>query len=448
MKRIKSILTTIVVLGILLTACQKVLDVYPALQIYDEAALNTVQGLQTALIGAYDKLQSGYLYGGRIWVGGDMLADNVVKSGDYALVYEEIQMINKQLSPDNLITAVLWSDGYNAIYIVNRILQAIPLVYGDSISVERNTIEGECLFIRSMLYFDMVRYFGNPTSGFGVPLVIVPQDITEQPPRATIEDVYTQIIGDLERAKTILPLVKNNNNHATSYAAEALLSRVYFYHKDYNKAAIAATDIIESGQFTLVDSVKDNYLDQTVSSETIFALISTTLDPSCGTLNGYYRIASKPRFIPANSLIKIFLFTGGLADQRYTKLFIESGGKLYTTKFDNRYMDVPLIRLAELYLTRSECRANMGDTVGALADVNVIRARSGLPDLTYTLQSKLLQDIYYERTKELFFEGDSFFNMKRLEKNISNENLLWNDPKLLYKIPQRELDVNPKLEQN
>jgi len=244
-------------------------------------------------------------------------------------------------------------------------------------------------------------------------------------------------------------MVKNNNNHATAYAAEALLSRVYFYHKDYDKAAVAATEVIESGQFSLVDSVAENYRDMTVTKEMIFALVSTQLDPSCGTLNGYYRLASKPRFIPSNGLIKIFLFTGGLDDQRYTKLFIESGGKLYTTKFDSRYMDVPLIRLAELYLTRAEYRAMANDITGAQEDVNMIRARAGLHDITDTITDKLLQDIYYERTKELFFEGDNFFNQKRLERtNISNLGLSWDNERLLYKVPQREIDVNPNLVQN
>jgi len=255
-----------------------------------------------------------------------------------------------------------------------------------------------------------------------------------------------RIIGDLEKAKTLLPMVKNNNNHATAYAAEALLSRVYFYHKEYDKAAVEATNVIESGQFALIDSVKNNYLDMTVSDETIFALISTTLDPSCGTLNGYYRKASTPSLIPSISFLK--LFTGTPNDQRLKTLYKEINGKYYLTKFDHRYFDVPLIRLAELYLTRAECRVEAGDITGAQADVNMIRARAGVPDLTYTDPSTLKKFIYYERAKELAFEGDNFFNQKRLGRYISALNLPWNSERLLYKVPQREIDVNPNLVQN
>jgi hypothetical protein len=447
MKKINKYIAIIAVFGILFASCTKVLDVTPKLQISDATALTTPIGLETAVVGAYDRLQSGYLYGGRIWVGGDMLADNVKKSGDYALVYEEIQMVEKNLSADNLITAVLWSDGYNVIYIVNAVLQAIPSVYGGAVSDESKRIEGECLFIRSLVYFDLMRYLGNPNNNLAVPLILVPQSISEQPPRATIDEIYAQIIPDLEKAVTLLP--ESNNNHATSYAAEALLSRVYFYHREYDKAALAATSVIESGKFSLVDSVAANYQDMTITSEMIFVMMSTQLDPSCGTLNGYYRQASPARFIPSNGLIKTFLFTGGINDQRYTKLFKLVNGKLYTTKFDNRYMNVPVIRLAELYLTRAECRVEAGDITGAQEDVNVIRARAGLPNITSTAPDKLKLDIYYERAKELFFEGDNFFNQKRLEKaEISDLKLPWTSPRLLYKVPQREIDVNPNLIQN
>lgn len=442
MKNIKLIIAFFGLVGLLFTSCEKVLEVYPTLEISDETALNTGQGLQTAVIGAYDRLQSGYLYGGRIWVGGDMLADNVKKSGDYALVYEEIQFIEKSLSPDNLITASFWSDAYFTINIVNRVLQAMPDVT-DLQPEERDIIEGECLFIRSMLYFDMTRYWGNPTNGLGVPLILEPTSIDAQPARAQSDVIMQQVINDLQRAADLLP--EKNNNRATSWAAKALMCRVYFYNEDYENSALMATEVIDNGPFALVDSVQYNYQDETLTDEMIFVMVSTQLDASCGTLNGYFRKASTPRFSPSNKLLELFRFTGGEQDQRYTKLFAVIDGKSYTTKFDSRYMHVPLIRLAEMYITRSECRFRADDEAGALEDLNVIRERAGLdPETNVTLTF-----ITRERTKELFFEGDDFHNQRRLKKDkISNLELPWNNSRFLYKIPQRELDVNDNLVQN
>jgi hypothetical protein len=108
-------------------------------------------------------------------------------------------------------------------------------------------------------------------------------------------------------------------------------------------------------------------------------------------------------------------------------------------------MNVPLIRLGEVYLTRAESRFNLGNTVGALSDLNQTRRRAGLID-TLTIDPN---QIYYERSKELVFQGDNFFNMKRLQKQkISDDQLPWNDVRLMYLIPQREMDVNPNLVQN
>ncbi|MCK5823308.1 MAG: RagB/SusD family nutrient uptake outer membrane protein, partial [Bacteroidales bacterium] len=135
---------------------------------------------------------------------------------------------------------------------------------------------------------------------------------------------------------------------------------------------------------------------------------------------------------------------GGNTDQRLLQFFTkESDGKFYTKKFDDRYMNVPVIRLAELYLTRAESQFNINpsDTI-ILHDINIIRRRADLPDLSSVSSSA----IYLERTKELVFEGDNFFNMKRLQKTIAGYD--WDDVKLLFKIPQRERDVNPNLTQN
>ncbi|RLD63687.1 MAG: hypothetical protein DRJ01_03100 [Bacteroidetes bacterium] len=443
MKNINKLLIIIATISIIFTSCTDVLDVEPKMELSDQTALTTTFGLQTAIIGAYDRLQSGYLYGGRIWVAGDMLAENVQKSGQSALVYEEIQMMNKNMSPDNLITSVFWSDAYATINLVNQVIAAIPVVEesGDvDIADSKNRIEGEALFIRALLHFDLVRYFGNPNTGEGVPLLTEPTGVDGKPARASIDAVYSQVIADLKRAADLLP--EANNDRATSWAAKAILSRVYFFQKDYANAVIQANDVIENGGFKLADSVQQNF-SSTLSDEVIFAIMSTATDASCGTLNMYYRIKSTPRFCPSNDIISYMTY-GGNTDQRLLQFFTkEADGKFYTTKFDDRYMHVPVIRLAELYLTRAEAQFNINpsDTI-VLHDINVIRKRADLAELSSVTSTA----IYLERTKELVFEGDNFFNMKRLEKKIAGYE--WNDVNLLFKIPQRERDVNPNLTQN
>ena len=124
--------------------------------------------------------------------------------------------------------------------------------------------------------------------------------------------------------------------------------------------------------------------------------------------------------------------------------FVLSGGSYYSMKHLDRFGDVPVIRLAEMYLTRAEANFRNTTSVGAtpLADVNIIRARAGLAPLT----TVNLAAIVKERTLELAFEGHNLHDVKRLQTAVGT--FAWNSPKLIMPIPQREMDVNKKLVQN
>jgi hypothetical protein len=442
MKTIKYLSAIILAGFVLLTSCEKVLEVEPKMDLSDKTALTTTFGLQAAIIGAYDRLQGGDLYGGRIWVSQDMLAGTVKISGEQNTVYEELQMLNKTMSGDNRITTSFWSNAYFTINLVNSVIQEIPNVDDAEIEANKDRLEGEALFIRAMLYFDMVRYLGNPNTGEGVPYITEPTGIDYKPARDNIETCYQNIISDLKRAMELLPA--SNNDRATSIAAEALLARVYFFHEDYALAEEACTNVINNFSGGLEENIVDNY-SSTKSKEMIFGIMSTETDASCGTLNGYYRFKSSAKFSPSNDFIQLLASETGAGDNRVLQLYANYEGKFFTKKFDDRYMHVPLIRLSEMYLTRAECRLINDPTDadgGSLADLTVIRDRAGLPKLP----KSNLTAILIQRIKELSFEGDYMHNMKRLKRDVAG--LPWNDIRLVFKIPQRELDVNDNLTQN
>lgn len=439
MKTIKYISLFLSVL-VVLASCEKMLDMEPKMDLSDKTALTTTQGLQSALIGAYDRMQGGDLYGGRIWVSGDMIAGNVKISGEQNTVYEELQMLNKTMSADNRITASFWSNAYFTINLVNNVIKEIANVNDADIAANKDRLEGEALFIRALLYFDMVRYIGNPVSGLGVPYLQEPSGIDAKPARDNMDVCYQNIIADLKRAAELLPA--SNKDRATKWAAKALLARVLFYQGDYPGSVQACTEVINGGGFTLEPQIISNY-SATKSKEMIFGIMSTEADGSCGTLNGYYRYKSSGKFSPSNDYIQVLASEKSAGDNRVLQLYENIDGKFFTKKFDDRYMHVPVLRLSEMYLTRAESRAMINpDDPEALADLNVIRHRAGLSDA----KKATLSAIYLQRIKELAFEGDHFHNMKRLKKDIAG--LPWNDGKLLFKVPQRELDVNPNLKQN
>ena len=110
-------------------------------------------------------------------------------------------------------------------------------------------------------------------------------------------------------------------------------------------------------------------------------------------------------------------------------------------------MNTPVVRLAEMYLTRSECRAQQGNASGALADVNIIRQRAGLKDLPGTTAgNSLITAIRRERNLELAFEGDIFLERKRQRRNLKQRP--WNDAALIFKIPDIEMNANTLCVQN
>ena len=462
MKTIKNIAAFVVLAAFGLSSCEKVLDVSPTVDLADEVALNSTIGLNAALMGAYDKLQNGYLYGGRYWVSPDMITGTVKVSGLQNTVFEELQMLNKTMSgQSNQIVQVTWQVSYEAIGIVNRVLEYLPKVNDADMTDDiRQRIEGEAKFIRGIVFFELTRLYGFNVKGQGplaVPVFTEPLGPFDTPPRATIDQAYTQIIADLEDAASLLK-DKNTSGRATDLSAEAYLSRVYFYQENWPKVIEAADYVIDqfSGKANggLADDVLDCFGTGTPPAEVLFAVLSSGTDDASGTLRGYYRLASNAKFsLDGSYLGKIganVIAGDDDARARVDHTFINLEGKVYTTKCDIEYHNIPVMRLAEVYLNRAEARVNTGDGSGAADDLNVVRNRSGVSDITGSAD---LGDCESERTIELYLEGDYYHNMKRLEKtnfakDISGNRYNWDDVRIVFPIPKSQLDVNPNLLQN
>ena len=101
-----------------------------------------------------------------------------------------------------------------------------------------------------------------------------------------------------------------------------------------------------------------------------------------------------------------------------------------------------IIRLAEMYLTRAESRAlkAVPDLTGALADLNVIRSRAGLPSSTTSVATTLVTEILADRYWEFAHEGHAFFDFKRTNRLSTLTGFTGlNTFRALYPTPQREI---------
>ncbi|MBD3749835.1 MAG: RagB/SusD family nutrient uptake outer membrane protein [Sphingobacteriales bacterium] len=432
-----------------LVSCDKQLNIQPTQSIDQSKALLTSGDVMVALNGAYSALGSADLYGGRVFLEADFLGDNGYI--DWSGTYQGLtQIINKAIPANNGFVNSVWADGYSTINDVNNVLANLDKVNVTS----RDAVEGQAKFIRGAVYFDLVRMFGkayndgDPTTNLGVPLVLTPTqgvDASNNVSRATVAAVYTQAITDLKDAEAKLPA--SNGFFASKYAAAAMLSRVYLQMGDYTNAATEANTVIESGKFSLTADYVDAFPLKGFSaggntSEDIFAMQVTTQTGFNG-FNEFYDSGDYAGRGDA-AITDAWVNTYESGDQRLNTYFV-SGGSNFIGKFSNPYGNVSIIRLAEMYLTRAEANLRLGGVpIGGVTptdDLTTIRTRVGLAPVIATLPI-----ILNERAHELAFEGFFLHDAKRTQTNIGN--IAWNDNKLVFPIPQREMDANPNLVQN
>jgi hypothetical protein len=130
------------------------------------------------------------------------------------------------------------------------------------------------------------------------------------------------------------------------------------------------------------------------------------------------------------------------ADSRLIGLYY-LGETRSTSFFCGKWKDfaqnLPVVRIAEMYLTRAECNLRLGTNVGASPNNDMAKLRNTQRTNTSFASSVTLDDVLKEREIELAFEGLRIHDLKRLEKSTGL--FPWNSPKLIFPIPRREVDA-------
>jgi hypothetical protein len=130
----------------------------------------------------------------------------------------------------------------------------------------------------------------------------------------------------------------------------------------------------------------------------------------------------------------------------YTRTYIWSNKWNRNTTGNNNLYSLPLMRIAEAYLTRSIIRFREGNRAGAAQDLNVVRTRAGIPTVDATTLTEVI--IHEERMRELAFEDDRLYYLQALSLPIPAGDRgtgaeAWNSPLFAIPIPAIESDVNP-----
>lgn len=437
-------------------SCDDKLDIQPELSIDMAEALTTPQGVESAVVGLYGNLGHATLYGTNLILLPDLQGSEgyIRWDGSFQGYREVAQKMMTSINTEALRT---WERAYSTINLANNILESLPVVTDEE---ARDRFEGEALLVRGMLYFELVRMYGLPfeagaaNTQLGVPLVLKAtttlEQGTTQTPRATVAAVYAQVIADLSKAAGLLPETTSKNVRATKFVAHAFLARVYMQQGNYPAALAQANTVISSGNYSLNSSASAAFSNRN-TRESIFEIQQNDQN-NAGTNN--------------DGLTTFYASLGGIGrgdvrvetefqelyeadDLRRTELlYVGTGrraGRLRTGKYVDYAANIPIVRLAEMYLIRAEANFRLGNLLLAenpTADVNRIRRRAAASEKLLVT----LPDILLERQLELAFEGHRIHDIKRTKGSTGT--FAYDDWKLVYPIPKREMDANELLEQN
>lgn len=424
-------------------ACDDPLDVNPRASIVEQDAYDQPIELETAVMGLYDGLQdTDGAYGRNAVVYPDLYADVLDFTGTYQTDREVAQ---QNITASNSALTEIWADFYDVVNRANNIVATAPGLEAEVGAEQVASWMGQARFSRALAYFNLVRFFGD------VPLTLEPTWDVEgdfQPARASQADVYAQIESDLNAAISALP-VGGSSYTATRGAAEMLLAKAHLERAECGAAVMLLDSVIGSPEYALLENYGDIF-EVEDNEELVFSLEYTVND---GNAHAFWFMSSdfggRWGYAPSIDLENAYegseRFEASIAYDSYGDPF---GIKYYRIAGGDD--DVPVLRLADAYLMRAE--ANLCEGAAAadvVADINEVRERAGLegldPDVVSTDEA-LTDAIAAERFVELAMEGHRFFDLRRL--GLAQDRLGLEPYQLVFPIPQRELDVNPNLEQN
>ena len=499
-------------LGLLGGCGEKFLEEAPSDQITDINFYKTETDAIQAVTASYSELTKEGQYNLALW-GMDIMADiSTTGGGGGSDGIEYTQLDDYNIPTTNPVANRLWGSCFIGIQRANLVLQKVPAITAIDPTIKQRCL-GEAQFLRAKYYFDLVRAYGD------VPLFTIPpgSPAAVNIPRTPAAQVYAQIEKDLADAFTNLPASYSGADlgRATKWAAAGLLAKVYITDPAGKKpeAAQWALQVIKNSGKSLWASYGDNFKIanengkeslfevQYVSGRNgyernnvgfcgneFFAPRGSGTTPAGG---GYGFNIPEPDFVsgyetgdtrkattiwvpgdvyPAGSAVPAQLpqAPGSPFGFNCKKWFI---GKVNTNIWDSG-LNIPVLRLAEVYLILAEAVGPTGGPDGGLAAINTVRRRAfGLPvgtpsprDLTAST-SNFTAAVLRERKYELAFEFDRWFDLKRYHgtpqglipvmtaqsaflRTLGIQRGVPTARNLVLPIPQSELDANPALKQN
>lgn len=493
-----------------LSSCKKVIDLYPESNLNTGTFYSNDAEVNAGLAACYNGMHRPQF---REWQFTELRSDNTYMGNPGST-----NSFNRDLSDlDWFIPATThdaiyqyWQDTYYNIRNCNILLQKLGVNYdpgAGSISLSnidipisdanRKLYAGQAMFIRAHHYFNLVRLYG------GVFLVHTPISPLEAKSmnRSSVADIYKLIEADLITAatymgnKTFSQITAADKGRASSYAAKALLGKVYLTQNKKAEAITALDDVRLNSGFGLQSSFANVFsVTNEVSNEILFTVRYKAGGLGLGSSfgNDFAPLASSPTVItgtvrgwntPTTSIdsfytapdlrkaVSIGRFTPSVT---VTSLYPKKYLAPVTIDLDGE-SDWPVLRYSDVLLMLAEAQGNTATSVGYISQV---RVRAGLTAISgaFATVGEFEKELVDQRRAEFAFENHRWYDLVRYGTTLTTINPLqilkdnfayeyarhysqYTAPvptlaelqgyvtvnRFLLPIPQREIDTNTQL---
>lgn len=473
-------------LGIFLCSCEKTLDVTPNSELSPGNVLTTEEGIKSVLFSSYAEEQT--QQNSRVVINEAEVCTDVGYNTGGAENGYLINFINFNWTP-SLATfqADVWAPNYRSIRDANDVIENVDNVQASD--VNKKLYKAEARVLRAFAYIRLYSYFGP------VPLRTSnsqPGDLaraSEDEFRAFVETEITESVPDLPDPGKEAAYGRLNKGNALS-----ILAKYYLNTKQWQKAVDACKSVMDFNYYSLFPDFKTLFKVENEGNREMIMVLPCINEVNfsnwwmAGAMPAAFKSAPEiPGFVynsgmsifathyrlrsafvntfAANDARKGLIITRFINQSNQTVNLMSTADNARSFKYwDNNIVgnnggaDVPLIRYADILLTRAEALNELnGPTTESLSLINQVRSRAGIAALTLTdtpTKDSFRDAILRERGWEFVSEGKRREDLIRQGKFLSSAlsrgltSDVVNENKLLFPIPQTEIDGNKLCVQN